>query len=263
MNELKRAFLSELLKLKHLSILWITFVAFALIPIMGGVIMFLIQNPELIPKSSILSIKISMLSTPVNLVSYLSLYLSQGAGVAGIIVFGFVASYLFGREYSDHTYRDLLSLPISRTKILNAKYLIYIIWCLGLVISDLIIGFIIGKMLNLSGWEYGVIFENIKIYFVTALLTIVLGTWISFFALWGKSYLSPIGFLVVILMLAQFVPYIGWGHYFPWSIPGIYCGAAGEELKNRLNEWSYLSLIFTSLFGYILSIAWWKYADQP
>jgi ABC-2 type transport system permease protein len=263
MNELKRAFLSELLKLKHLSILWITFVAFALIPIMGGVITFLIQNPELIPKSSILSIKISMLSTPVNLVSYLSLYLSQGAGVVGIIVFGFVASYLFGREYSDHTYRDLLSLPISRTKILKAKYLIYIIWCLSLVISDLVIGLIIGKMLNLSGWESSVIFENIKIYFVTALLTIALGTWISFFALWGKGYLSPIGFLIVILMLAQFIPYMGWGHYFPWSIPGIYCGAAGEELKNRLNEWSYLSLIFTSLIGYILSIAWWKYADQP
>lgn len=263
MNELKRSFLSELLKLKHLSILWITLVAFTLIPIMGGVITFLIQNPELIPKSSILSIKISMLSTPVNLVSYLSLYLSQGAGIAGIIVFGFVASYLFGREYSDHTYRDLLSLPISRTKILNAKYLIYIIWCLGLVISDLIIGFIVGKMLNLYGWEYSVIFETIKIYFITALLTITLGTWISFFALWAKGYLAPLGFLIVILILAQFIPYIGWGHYFPWSIPGIYCGAAGEGLKNRLNEWSYLSLIFTSLIGYILSIAWWKYADQP
>lgn len=263
MNELKRAFLSELLKLKHLSILWITFIAFALIPIMGGVIIFLIQNPELIPKSSILSIKVSMLSTPVNLVSYLSLYLSQGAGVAGIIVFGFVASYLFGREYSDHTYRDLLSLPISRTNILNAKYLIYIIWCLGLAISDLIIGFIVGKMLNLSGWEYNIIFEMIKIYFFTVLLTMALGTWISFFALWAKGYLAPLAFLIVILILAQFIPYIGWGHYFPWSIPGIYCGAAGEELKNRLNEWSYLSLIFTSLIGYILSVAWWKYADQP
>ena len=263
MNELKRAFLSELLKLKHLSILWITFIAFALVPIMGGVIMFLIQNPELIPKSSILSIKISMVSAPINLVSYLSLYLSQGAGVVGIIVFGFVASYLFGREYSDHTYRDLLSLPISRTKILKAKYLIYIIWCLGLVISDLIIGLIIGKMLNLSGWEYRIIFETIKIYFVTSLLTIALGTWISFFALWGKGYLSPIGFLVVIVMLAQFIPYLGWGHYFPWSIPGIYCGAAGEGLKNRLNEWSYLSLFFTGILGYLLTISWWKYADQP
>lgn len=263
MNELKSAFLSELLKLKHLSILWITFIAFALVPIMGGVITFLIQNPELIPKSSILSIKISMVSAPINLVSYLSLYLSQGAGVVGIIVFGFVASYLFGREYSDHTYRDLLSLPISRTKILKAKYLIYIIWCLGLVISDLIIGLIIGKMLNLSGWEYRIIFETIKIYFVTSLLTIALGPWISFFALWGKGYLSPIGFLVVIVMLAQFIPYLGWGHYFPWSIPGIYCGAAGEGLKNRLNEWSYLSLFFTGILGYLLTISWWKYADQP
>jgi len=263
MNELKRAFITELLKLKHLSIVWITFVAFAMIPIMGGVIMFFIQNPELVPKSSILSIKISMLSTPVNWGSYLSLFLIQGAGIVGIIVFGFVASYLFGREYSDHTYRDLLSLPISRTKILNAKFIIYIIWCLGLVISDLILGFIVGGILNLSGWEYIVIFEIIKIYFVTALLTIALGTWIPFFALWGKGYLAPLGFLIAILMLSQFIPYLGWGHYFPWSIPGIYCGGAGEELKNRLNEWSYLLLFFTCILGYILTISWWKYTDQP
>lgn len=263
MNELKRAFIAELLKLKHLSIVWITFVAFAMIPIMGGVIMFFIQNPELVPKSSILSIKVSMLSTPVNWGSYLSLYLTQGAGVAGIIAFGFVVSYLFGREYSDHTYRDLLSLPISRTKILNAKFIIYIIWCLSLAISDLILGFIVGGILNLPGWEYNVIFEIIKIYFITVLLTMALGTWISFFALWAKGYLAPLGFLIVILMLAQFIPYLGWGHYFPWSIPGIYCGAAGEEFKNRLKEWSYLSLFFTCMLGYLLTIVWWKYADQP
>jgi len=263
MKELKNAFLSEIYKLRHLSIVWITFVAFAMVPIMGGVIMFLIQNPGLIPKSSILNIKTSMLSTPVNWGSYLSLYLSQGAGIAGIIVYGFVASYLFGREYSDHTYRDLLSLPISRTKQLNAKFIVYIIWCLSLAISDLILGFIVGGILNLPGWEYNVILGITKIYFVTVLIVMALGTWISFFALWAKGYLAPLGFLIVILMLAQFIPYTGWGHYFPWSIPGIYCGGAGEDLRNLLNGWSYFSLLITSLIGYILTIGWWKYSDQP
>lgn len=262
MNKLKGAVIAELLKLKHLRIVWITFVAFAYGPIIGGLITFLIQNPELIPKSGILSTRISTLASSVNWGSYLSVYLSQVMAIGGIVVFGFVASYLFSREYSDHTYRDLLSLPFSRTKILNAKFLIYIIWCLGLAISNLIIGFIIGKILNLSGWEYGVIFENIKIYFITALLTMALGTWISFFALWGKGYLASLSFLILTLLLAEIIPFIGWGYYFPWAIPGMYCGAAGEEFKNLLNEWSYLSLIFTSFIGYILSIAWWKYADQ-
>ena len=263
MSELKRALSSELLKLKHMSILWITFAAFALIPVMGGVIMFLIQNPGLIPKSSILSVKISMLSTPVNLDSYLSMFLSQGAGIAGIIIFGFIASYLFGREYSDHTYRDLLSLPISRTKILNAKFVIYVGWCLGLAISDLVLGLAVSRILNMSVGEYHIIFKDIKIYFITILLTILLGTWIPFFALWAKGYLAPLGFLIMALMMAQFSPYLGWGQYFPWSIPGIYSGAAGEELKKLLNVWSYLSLFFTCTLGYILTISWWKHTDQP
>ena len=45
-------------------------------------------------------------------------------------------------------------------------------------------------------------------------------------------------------MLAQFIPYLGWGHYFPWSIPGIYCGAAGEEFKNRFKQMELLVIVF-------------------
>jgi len=261
MNELKKAFSSELLKLKNLNIVWITFIAFSLGPFFGGLIMYLLQNPELVPKSGIISTKISILSTMVNWGAYFSL-LSQVMAIGGVIVFGFIASYIFGREYVDHTYRDLLSLPISRTHILNAKFMVYIIWCLGLTVFILVLGFIIAGILKLPGWEYRIIFENIKIYFITALLTLVLGTLISFFALWSKGFLAPLGFLVLTLFFAQLIPIVGWGYYFPWSIPSIYCGAAGEELKSHLNQWSYFSVILTSVTGYILSITWWKYSDQ-
>lgn len=261
MNELKRAFLSECLKLKHLNMIWITFIAFSLGPIFGGLLMFLLQNPELVPKSGIISTKLSILSTLVGWGAYFSM-LSQVMAIGGVIVFGFVASYIFGREYVDRTYRDLLSLPISRTHILNAKFIVYVIWCLCLTVFILVLGFIIAGILKLPGWEYSIIFENIITYLITALLTMALGTLIAFFALWSKGFLAPLGFLVLTLIFAQLIPIVGWGYYFPWSIPSIYCGAAGEVLKSRLNEWSYLSLIFTSFAGYILSIAWWKYSDQ-
>ncbi|MBK7811136.1 MAG: ABC transporter permease [Saprospiraceae bacterium] len=56
--------------------------------------------------------------------SYIDL-LTQAVGVGGVLAFGFVASWLFGREYPDGTAKDLLSLPTSRTKILECK-----IYCL-------------------------------------------------------------------------------------------------------------------------------------
>lgn len=262
MNPFKCAFRAEIIKLKHLWIVWLTFMAFALIPIMGGIMMFLIQHPELIPKTSILSIKTAMLTTPVNWESYLSTFIAQGAGIAGIIAFGFVAAYLFGREYSDATYRDLLALPIARSLLLNAKFLVYLIWCVGLAIADLLLGFIVGALLNLPGWEADLIWQSIKTYFITVLLTMALGTWIAFFALLTRGFLAPLGFLIVVLMFSQFAPYLGFGHYFPWSIPAIFSGAAGEIFKNRLNEWSFLTLFGTALVGYLATLGWWQYSDQ-
>jgi ABC-2 type transport system permease protein len=252
----------ELKKFKRSIIVWIVFIGYALIPVMGGIMMYLIKNPNFIPDSSILKIKTSILSIPVDWISYLSIYLTQGAGLVGIIAFGFVASFVFGREYSDNTYRDLLSLPLSRFAILNAKYIVYILWCIMLAISDLILSFIVGFILKLSGWDFIIILQIIGKYFATIGLVIALGTPISFFALWARGYLAPLGFLILVLMLANFMPYLGAGQYFPWSIPAIYSGMAGEELKKGLNILSYICFGVTFLGGYIFTICWWKYGDQ-
>ncbi len=252
----------ELKKLKRSINVWIVFIGYALVPVMGGVIMYLIRNPNLIPKSSILSVKVSMLSIPVDWVSYLNTFITQGVGLMGIIAFGFVASFVFGREYSDSTYRDLLSIPISRSAILNSKYIVYLLLCFMLAISDLILSFVVGLILKLPGWDFVMILSIIEKYFAMIGLVISLGTVISFFALWARGYLAPLGFLTVVLFLSIFMPYLGLGQYFPWSIPAIYSGMAGEELRRGLNILSYMCLLVTSLGGYILTIGWWKYGDQ-
>jgi ABC-2 type transport system permease protein len=253
----------ELKKLKRSKIVWIVFIGYAYVPIMGGIMMYLIQHPNLIPKTSVLSVKTSMLSIPVDWISYLNAFITQGAGLVGIVAFGFVASFIFGREYTDRTYKDLLSLPISRSVILNSKYIVYILWCLLLVISDLVISFVVGLVLKLPNWDPTLILPIIGRYFVVISFVIILGTPISFFALWTRGYLAPLGFLIVVLMLANFMPYLGGAHYFPWSIPAIYSGMAGEELRKGLNVVSYICLVVTSLAGYVLTIGWWKYGDQP
>lgn len=261
MEDLKRAVVTELLKLKHLNIVWITFFAFALGPFFGGLIMFLLKNPELIPKSGILNTKMAILADSVNWNAYFEI-LSQVMAIGGIIVFGFIGSYIFGREYSDHVYRDILALPVARSTILNAKFIVYFIWSLSLSISNLIFGLLIGSLLNLAGWEYLIVYTNLKVYLITALLTILLGLFIPFFALWSRGFLVPLAFLVLTLIFAQIIPIVGGGYYFPWSIPSIYSGAAGEALKYKLNIWSYLILFFTVFLAYLLSIYWWNNSDQ-
>lgn len=261
MKQQLQAIAAEILKNKHSRITWITFIAFSLAPIFGAVFMLLMKDNGLEGLSGAFKTKATMLSFEANWSSYLGL-LTQAVGVGGVLIFGFVASWLFGREYSDGTAKDLLALPISRTKILNAKFVYYLFWCLALVLSNLIIGLLFGWMLQLDGWDFTIFLTSLKIYFITTILIVLLNTPIAFFALLGRGYLAPLGVVAILLVFAQILAAMGFGAYFPWSVPGIYSGSGGADLKIQLNSMSFLILILTSIIGYMSTIYWWKYSDQ-
>lgn len=252
---------AEFTKNKHSRIRWVTFIAFAIAPIMGGLFMHLMKDGGQEGLSGILKSKAVMMSIEANWDSYLGI-LSQAVGVGGVLLFGFVASWLFGREYSDGTAKDLLALPISRTKILNAKYVYYIVWSFALVIFNLLLGLLIGLLFQLEGWNVSMFFDNLTVYFITTILIILLNTPIAFFALWGKGYLLPLGVVALLLVFSQIIGAMGLGAYFPWSIPALYSGSGGEEFKMQLNTMSFVILIATSIIGYLGTVIWWKYADQ-
>ncbi len=227
---------------------------------MGGVFMLIMRNPEAMAKAGGLSAKAQVMNLSANWNSYFGI-LTQAIGVGGVLVFGFVASWIFGREYSDGTAKDLLSLPTSRTNILNAKFIVYIIWCFALTISNLLIGLLIGTILQLSSMEMSLVTGHVTNYIATTVMTILIGTPIAFFAIWGKGYLAPLGFVALTLVFAQIIAATGYGYYFPWSVPGLFSGAGGEY-KAQLNLVSYIILILTSVAGYLATVTFWKYADQ-
>lgn len=261
MKQQIQAFIAEIQKNKHSGITWITFIAFSLAPIFGGVFMYLMKDKGLDGLSGAFKSKATLLSFEANWDSYLGL-LSQAVGVGGVLIFGFVASWLFGREYSDGTAKDLLSLPISRTKILNAKFIYYVIWCFALVFSNLLLGLLFGFSLGLEGLTANLFMKHFSVYLITTVMIVLLNTPIAFFAIAGKGYLAPLGIVAVALVLAQIIGAMGLGTYFPWAVPGIYAGSGGADLKLQLNTMSYIILLFTSIVGYFGTIFWWKYYDQ-
>ena len=261
MKNLSNALAAEFLKIKNSKVIWVSLVAFAIAPLMGGVFMVILSDPELAAQSSALNLKAQAMSVQASWNSYF-MVLSQAMGIGGIMVFGFVASWIFGREYSDGTAKDLLSLPVSRTQILNAKFIVYAFLCIMLAFSNLILGFIIGWALDLQTFSILILIKNLEIYFITTFLTIIIGTPIAFFAMAGKGYLAPLGFVALTLVFAQIIAAMGYGSYFPWSVPGIFSNSGGGNMKDMLNINSYLILIATSIIGYLLTITWWNYADQ-
>lgn len=64
--------------------------------------------------------------------------------------------WIFGREFSEHTVKDLLALPTSRTAIMSAKFIIVTSWCLALTGYLFTLALAVGTLLRLPGWSVDV-----------------------------------------------------------------------------------------------------------
>jgi ABC-2 type transport system permease protein len=252
---------AESLKSYRSKMLWITILAALFLPFMIGVLMFVVKNPEFAGKLGLIGTKSAMLRFEnTDWQAYFGL-LTQIIAGAGLLGFAFVTSWVFGREYSDRTVKDLLALPVSRSSIVVSKFILVAIWCVLLSFILFSFGIIIGGMVQLPGWSGELALQSVHTFMVTSLLTILLCTPIAFFASYGRGYLPPIGFALLTLMIAQFTGLVGLGPYFPWGIPVLYATSIGVE-SAQLGLISYIILFLTSILGLVGTLAWWRFADQ-
>ena len=261
MKNIFSAIWAESLKIRRSKMLWATILVYLFIPFMIGVLMFVQKYPEISGKMGMIGTKASMLTLGKADWSTYFGFLTLTIAMMGIMGFGFVTTWVFSREYSDETVRDLLALPTPRSCIVLSKLIVVVIWCLLLSSILIAFGLVVGGMIQLSGWSSEIVFHSAYIFIITSLLTILLCPPVAFFASYGRGYLLPIGFVILTLIIAQFIGLVGLGPYFPWAIPALYSGATGVE-SAPLGIVSYIILFLTSIFGLIGTFAWWRYADQ-
>ncbi|URJ45688.1 ABC transporter permease [Paenibacillus polymyxa] len=96
----------EIRKIIRANVFWLVFLIFAFGPIMMGV-----------------GIILSSDAGSINWKMYLTELLDSLAPL-GLIGYTFIAAWVFGREFSDKTIKDLLAKPVSRSKIVLSKFLV-------------------------------------------------------------------------------------------------------------------------------------------
>jgi ABC-2 type transport system permease protein len=251
----------EALKIRKSKVFFLSIVFFAFIPCMMGLLMFVQKYPDLAGKLGMIGTKSSMMRFgEANWQNYLTL-LSETIAAIGLIGYGFLISWIFGREYSDRTVKDILALPVSRTEIVLSKFLAASIWSILLTFVFLLSGVFIGKIINLSGWAEAIVQQHIKTFVITCFLTLFLSAPVAFFASFSSGYLLPLAFIILTLLIANFTGLVGLGPYFPWAIPGIY-SMPGAGTGVHLGFISYFILFLTFLAGFAGTILWWLFADQ-
>ncbi len=255
MNNVAGAVWVEALKARRSKVSWVTAIGFALLPLAMGFFMVVLKDPELARRVGLISTKARLVAGAADWPTYLGL-LAQGLAGGGMALFGIVGIWVFGREYSDRTIKDLLALPTSRASIVSAKFILVAIWSALLTVLIAVIALLVGAAIGLAQGTMQVVVQYGTSIVVSALLAIALVTPTIFFANAGRGYLPPIGFVALTLMLAQIVAAAGWGEYFPWSIPLVYSQGAG------LGPVSYVIVILTSIVGIAGTFGWWQWADQ-
>ncbi len=260
MSGLSAALWTEALKARRSRVPWVAAVGFSLAPLMGGLFMLILKNPELARRFGLLSTKAQLSASTADWPTYFGL-LAAATAVGGAIVFGLVAIWIFGREYSDRTIKDLLALPTSRATIVVAKVIVLAVWTALLVVLILGLGLGIGGLIGLPGWSGGVaVRETVRIAVVAA-LTVALVIPVALVASAGRGYLPPIGFMVLTIFLSQVISVLGWGAYFPWSVPALLSGLAGPDARD-LGIVSYALVVLTASVGVAGTLIWWQSADQ-
>jgi ABC-2 type transport system permease protein len=260
MSNLLAAIWGELLKARRSKMPLFTLLGNSLVPLAGGFFMIILRDPELARRSGLISAKAQITMGTADWQSYLGL-LAMATATGGIVLFGMVGIWVFGREFSDHTVTDMLALPTPRSSIVLAKFIVVALWSLALTVSIFLIGLGVGAAVQLEAVPDQVFVAAALNIGVTALLTIALTTPFVFVAGAGRGYLPPMGVVLLALIAAQIVATAGWGEFFPWSVPALSSGAAGPEYQN-LGAISFVLVAVTSLAGLVATFVWWEYADQ-
>ncbi len=260
------AFWAEALKARRSKVSLGTAAGFLILPVIDGLFMFILKDPEQARAMGLIGAKARLLTEGVaDWPSYFE-FLSLGTAAGGAMLFAFITAWVFGREFSDHTAKELLALPTPRWIIVSAKFVLIALWILGLTLFIFTIGLGIGAAVNIPGWSLGLAWTSFWSLVITALLTSLLMPLVALFASAGRGYLPPLGWAFFTLVLAQVAGMMGWGDWVPWAVPGLFSlmfSVVYGQRAEPIGMHSYILVLLTFIVGLAATFAWWRSADQP
>lgn len=226
-------------------------------PLGVALLILLAKNPDLSRRLGLISAKANLLAySATDWHSYLVLF-AEIISAGGFFFFIIAVSWVFGREFSDGTLKDMLAVPVQRSSIVLAKFIVVIAWSAAMAIIILIFGLVVGAVIQLPGGSPSVILNGSVVAVITAWLVIAVVLPFAFFASVGRGYILPMAVSVLTLITANLIMVVGWAEYFPWAVTILY--AQGDSSLRPISYWI---VFITSLAGMIGTYLWWKYADQ-
>jgi ABC-2 type transport system permease protein len=260
MSAFLSAFWAEALKARRSKVSQGTIVGFLILPVVGGLFMIILKNPEQARAMGLISVKAQLAGGVADWPTYFDILL-QGTAIGGGLVFAFITAWVFGREFSDHTVKELLAIPTPRGIIVGAKFGLTALWTLGITLLSFVIGLGIGAAVGIPGWSLELVWASLGSLLLVTLLQSMLMPFVALFASAGRGYLPPLAWALSTLAFAQVAGVLGWGDWFPWSIPALVSGMMGPRAE-QVGLHSYILVSLAFFAGLAATFVWWQSADQ-
>jgi ABC-2 type transport system permease protein len=154
----------------------------------------------------------------------------QVATVAGVMGFGVVLSWVYGREFADGTITGLFALPVGRGMIATAKFLVYLGWAtvVSVVLAAILV--LVGLILGLGPLPADA-WPALGRFVAGALLTALIAVPAAWAATIGRGLLAGIATISGIVVVAQIAAVSGIGAWFPFAAVGLWVVSGGTAVS--------------------------------
>lgn len=229
-----------------------TLAGLSLGPLGLALLMWIAADPERAAGFGLLGDKASLTGLELTWAAY-STWLVALVGIGGMLVLPFVVAYVFGREYTEATLKNMLTLPVRRPWFVIAKLVVALAWWLVLVVVVAAEGVVIAALLGLPGISAATVAPALGRVLVAAGISFLLVPIVVWVTLIGRGMLAPVAFALAMLALGNLLGHTGWAVWFPWSIIPSLIGLVGAPTD--LPPGSYAVVTLTFILGIALS-AW-------
>lgn len=224
---------NELLKVWKSIVFWVVAVVFVTMPLLIG----LFKEPG---------------------VSWAMYYEDIFDSIASLLVvgFSFTSAWVFGREYTDNTIKDLIVKPIPKSYSVLSKFIVITIWNVLIAIFTFALITCAGAFIGVNEGFGSANLQFFGTFMLTSVLIMAVSSTSTLIANITKGYLAPIGVIFVVIIASNAIVQLGLGPYFPWTIPVLLTKGAD------IGFISYSILALTAIVGFAGTVAWWRFAEH-
>lgn len=155
---------------------------------------------------------------------------AQVTGVGGLLGFGVVLAWMFGREFGEGTVTGLFALPIRRSTIAAAKLVVYGAWALLTSTALVAALFVVGLVSGLGAFP-AELWPAVGRQGALTVMTAAVATPVAWAATAGRSLLTGVATTIGIVIVAQVSVLVGAGGWMPLAAPALWAVSGGSVVS--------------------------------